>query len=59
MFYQSTKTSSTTGQSGAASLHTIGTSYVFIETSGAHCGHEIVFCSFEQTDIIQVNKITF
>ena len=57
-FIKSTKTNSPTGYSGATSLPPNGNSFLYIETSSnVYDGN--VFVSFEQTDIIQISKITF
>ena len=57
-YIKSTKTNSPTGDSGASSLPPIGSAFMYIETSsGIH--ENIVFCSFERTDIIQITNITF
>ena len=56
-FIKSTKTNSPTGNSGATSLPPIGTAFMYIETSSGNHGN-IVFCSFERTDIIQITNIT-
>ena len=58
-FIKSTKTNSPTGDSGAMSLPPFGSTFMFIETSSNNHGHERVFVSFERTDIIQINNITF
>ena len=56
-FIKSTKTNSPTGYSGATSLPLIGNCFLYIETASNNHGN-IVFVSFERTDIIQVCKIT-
>ena len=56
-FIKSTKTNSPTGDSGATSLTPIGDSFMYIETCSNNNGDN-VFCSFEQTDIIQTSNIT-
>ena len=56
-FKNSTKTNSPTGDSGATSLPPIGNAFMYIETSSGNHGN-IVFCSFERTDIIQIINIT-
>ena len=56
---KSSKTNSPTGYSGATSLPPIGNSFMYIETSSNNHGHERVFVSFDRTDIIQINIITF
>ena len=58
-FIKPTKTHSPTGYSGAMSLPPIGNSFMYIETSSNNHGHERVFVSWERTDIIQINNITF
>ena len=55
---KSTKIDSPTGDSGATSLSPIGSAFKYIETSSANHGN-IVFCSFERTDIIEITNITF
>ena len=57
-FIKSTKTNSPTGFSGAESLPPIGNSFMYIETSSNSHGNN-VFVSWERTDIIQINNITF
>ena len=57
-FLRSTKTSSSTGESGVTSIPPIGSSFLYIETSSNNHGSN-VFCSFELTDIIQITNITF
>ena len=57
-FIKTIKTNSPTGGSGATSLLPIGDSFMKIETSSSFNGDN-VFCSFEQTDIIQISNITF
>ena len=57
-FIKSTKTNSPTGYSGAESLPPIGNSFMYIETSSNNHGN-IVFVSWERTDIIQITDITF
>ena len=57
-FVRSTKTHSPTGDSGAMSLPPIGSAFMYIETSSNNHGNN-VFVSFERTDIIQINNITF
>ena len=56
-FVESTKTNSPTSDSGATSLPPIGSALMYIETSAGYQGN-IVFCSFERTDIIQVSNTT-
>ena len=58
-FIKSTKTNSLTSYSGAELLPPIGNSFMNIETSSSNSGSDIVFCSFERTDIIQITNITF
>ena len=57
-FIKSTKTNSPTGENGATTLPLIGYSFMYIEKSSKNFGSG-VFCSFEQTDIIQITNITF
>ena len=57
-FIRSTKTTSQTGDSGATNLPPISDSFMYIETSCNNHGN-IVFVSFERTDIIQIIIITF
>ena len=57
-FIKSTKTNSPTGYSGAESLPPIGSAFMYIETSSNNHGDD-VFVSWERTDIIQINNITF
>ena len=57
-FIKSTKTNSPTSYSGAMRLAPIGNSFMYIETSSNNHGN-IVFVSFERTDIIQISNITF
>ena len=54
-FMESTKTNSSTSNSGATSLPPVGDSFMYIETSGNNNGDN-VFCSFQRTDIIQISK---
>ena len=58
-FIKSTKTSSPTGQSGAINLPPIGSAFMNNENSSNNHRHERVFISFERTDFIQINNITF
>ena len=55
---RSTKTNSSTPNSGAEGLPPIGTAFMYIETSSNNSGSDNVFCSFERIDIIQISKIT-
>ena len=57
-FLKSTKTNSANGFSGATSLPHHGNSFIYIETSSNNHGYN-VFVSFERTDNIQINNITF
>ena len=57
-FIRSTKTSSSTANSGSNVIPPIGDSFMYIVTSGNNFG-ENVFCSWERTDIIQISNITF
>ena len=58
-FVKSTKTNSPTGHAGATVLPPIGNSFMYIESSGANSGSNIIYCSWERTDIIQITNITF
>ena len=58
-FIKSTETNSPTGSSGVTSLPPIGNAFMYIETSSNRSGSDIVFCSFERTDIIQITNISF
>ena len=55
---KSTKTHSPSSHSGATSLTTIGSAFMYIETSSNNHGPN-VFVSWERTDIIQTTNITF
>ena len=57
-FLKSTKTNSPTGDSGASTLPPIGNNCMYIETSSNNQGN-IVFVSYERTDIIQITNIKF
>ena len=57
-FIKTTRTNSPTSQSGASVLPPIGSSFMYIETSGDIYGNN-TFVSFERTDIIQITNITF
>ena len=57
-FIKSTKTNSPSSRSGATSLPLIGSAFMYIETSSNDNG-DIVFVSWERTDIIQICNITF
>ena len=52
-------TNSPTSDSGATSLPSIGTAFMYIDTSSNNHGHGRVFVSFERTYIIQISNITF
>ena len=58
-FIKTTKTKSQTGSTGATSSPPVGSAFMCIETSGDNHGHSRVFVSWERTDIIQINNITF
>ena len=58
-FTRATKTNSRTSHSGATSLPSIGSAFMYIETSSNNQGHERVFISCERTDIIQISNIKF
>ena len=57
-FTRSTKTKRPTLDSGATSLHPIGSAFNYIETSSNNHGSN-VFVSWERTDIKQITNITF
>ena len=57
-FLRSSKTNSSTPDSGSTSLPPIGTAFMYIETSSNN-NSENVFVSFEKTDVIHINNITF
>ena len=57
-FIKTTKTKSSTGNTGATTLPPIGSAFMYIETSGDNHGNN-VFVSFERIDIIQIKNITF
>ena len=57
-FIKATESSSSTAHSGATALPSVGKSFMFIETSSNIQGN-IVFVSFERTDIIQITNKTF
>ena len=57
-FKKTSKTNSPTTDSGATSLPPLGTAFMYMETS-FNKNENIVFCSFERTDIIQITNITF
>ena len=57
-FIKSTKSSSPTGMSGADSLPPIGSSFMYIETSGNNHG-DFTFARLTRTDIIQISNISF
>ena len=58
-FIKSTKTNSTTSQSGADSLPPIGSSFMYIESSSKNHGSDDVFVSWERTDITQISNRIF
>ena len=58
-FDKSAKPTSPTGQSGATSIHPIGDSFMYIETSSGNSESDIVFVSWERNDIIQMSNNTF
>ena len=47
-------TNSPTSDSGATSLPPIGSAFMYMETSSSNHGHNMVFVSWERTDIIQI-----
>ena len=57
-FIESTKTNSPTSDSGATNLPSIGTSFMYIETSSKNHGNN-VFVRWERTDIFKTTNITF
>ena len=57
-FIKSTKTTSSTEDSGATSLPPIGNSFLYIETSGVNHG-EGTYVILTRTDIIQIINISF
>ena len=57
-FIKSTKTKSSTGNSGATSLPRIVSSFLYIEASSNNHGNN-VFVSFERTDFVQISNIIF
>ena len=57
-FIRSSKTGSSTADSGATSIPPIGSAFIYIKSSSNNHGDD-VFASFERTDIIQVTNITF
>ena len=52
------KTNSSTSHSGATILPSLGTAFLYIETSSNNHGN-FVFVSFERTDNIEITDITF
>ena len=62
-FIKSSKSSSPTGDSGAAGLPPIGSAFMYIETSGDNNNQNDnganVFVTLQRTDIIQITNITF
>ena len=59
-FIKSTKTNSPTSSSRSTNLPPTGTVFIYIETSGSnHHNSNDVFVSFERTDILHINNITF
>ena len=57
-FIKSTKTNNPTGHSRAESLHPIGNSFMYVETSSNNHGKNVLV-SFERTDNFQIGNITF
>ena len=57
-FIKTTRNSSPTSDSGTTSLPSIGSAFMYIETSSKNNG-DGVFVSFRRTDIIQITNITF
>ena len=58
-FLKSTKINSPTNESGATGLPSIGTAFMYIETSSNNHGHEKRFVSWERTDSTQNTNIIF
>ena len=60
-FIKSTKSSSPTGSSCATSLPPVGICFMYIKTSANNhkTTNDILFISFERTDIIHISNITF
>ena len=58
-FKRSTKSNSPTSEAGATSPAPIGNAFMYIETSGINSGNDIIFVSWERTDIFQITNITF
>ena len=56
---KSIKTSPSIVKSEAKNLRPMGNSFMYIETSSCNFGFDNVFCSSEQTDVIQNCIITF
>ena len=57
-FVKSTKTESSTADSGATALPPIGTSFMYLESSGVNNGAS-TFLILTRTDIIQITNISF
>ena len=57
-FVKSTKTESSTADSGATALPPIGTSFMYLESSGVNNGVS-TFLILTRTDIIQITNISF
>ena len=53
------KNSFRTGDSGATSLPPSGKAFMYIDTSSSNHGHNRVFVSWERTNFVQINNITF
>ena len=52
-------TNSPTNQPGATALPPIGVAFMYVESSSNNHGDEKVFVSWERTDIIQIQNISF
>ena len=57
-FIKSTKSSSPTGESGATNLPPVGSSFLYLETSGYNHGSN-TYVRLIRTDIIQITNISF
>ena len=57
-FIKSTKTNSSTDDSGATALPPIGNSFMYLETSGVNNGN-YTYVRLTRTDIIQITNISF
>ena len=57
-FLRSTRTSSSTVDSGATNIPPIGNSFIYVETSSDNHG-PYTYVTWETTDLIQISNITF